>query len=117
MSNRHFSQPHPLSYLKTVLYIPRLTVIVPLLILTSGPIPGLAEESCSELLTNRCEVCHYNTRVCQKVQRKKGKSSWKRTVKNMVKQGAKLDKAEQKKLVDCLSKPTPEILEFCNIKK
>jgi len=78
---------------------------------------SFAEESCSELLTNRCEICHYNTRVCQKVKKKKGKSSWKRTIKNMVRQGAKLNTAEQKKLVVCLSKPTPEIMEFCNLKK
>ena len=85
-----------------------------LLTLTSTSVAG---ESCSELLTNRCETCHYNTRVCQKVKKKKGKGSWKRTIKNMVKQGAKLDKSEQKQLVDCLSKRTPEILEFCNLKK
>lgn len=78
---------------------------------------SIAEESCSELLTNRCETCHYNTRVCQKVTKKKGKGSWKRTIKNMVKQGAKLSNSEQKQLVACLSKRTPEILEFCNLKK
>jgi len=78
---------------------------------------SIAEESCTELLTNRCEACHYNTRVCQKVKKKKGKGSWKRTIKNMVRQGAKLNKSEQKQLVSCLGKRTPEILEFCNLKK
>jgi hypothetical protein len=105
----------PSSCLKAARYAAMSAVAATLLIL--NPSSGLAEESCPELLTNRCEVCHYTTRVCQKVQRKKGKSSWKRTVRNMVKQGAKLNKAEQKKLVACLSKPAPEIMEFCGIKK
>ena len=117
MNYSRFSFPQSPSYIKTAPHIFLFAIIAALLILLSYPLSGLAEESCTELLTNRCEACHYNTRVCQKVQKKKGKSSWKRTVKNMVKQGAKLDKAEQKKLVDCLSKPTPEVLEFCNIKK
>ena len=107
----------PSSFLKPAVHISLHAMIISLLTLTVVPTPGYAEESCPELLTNRCEKCHYNTRVCQKVQRKKGKSSWKRTVKNMVKQGAKLNKDEQKKLVSCLSKPTPEIMEFCGLKK
>ena len=84
---------------------------------TAVQVPAAPGETCSELLSNRCEACHYNTRVCQKVQQKKGKGSWRRTVKNMVKQGAKLSKDEQKILVDCLSKPAPEVLEYCDIKK
>jgi len=107
----------PSSHLKVVTHIFLSACIVTLMILTAGPSPALAEETCPELLTNRCEVCHYNTRVCGKVQKKKGKGSWKRTVKNMVRQGAKLNKEERKKLIDCLSTPTPEILEFCGIKK
>jgi hypothetical protein len=117
LNKKRLSPSFHTSSLKPAARIFLSAAITSLLTLTAVPSPGYAEESCSELLTNRCEVCHYFTRVCQKVQRKKGKSSWKRTVKNMVKQGAKLNKDEQKKLVTCLSKPTPEIMEFCGLKK
>ena len=87
--------------------------------------PAIAEESCTQLLTNRCETCHYMTRVCQKVERESSKKkwpggvegTWKRTMKNMVKQGAKLNKEEEKILVECLSRPTPEVLNICKLGK
>ncbi len=110
-------QPLSFSPLQAVGKIILFAGTISLLMLTTSPASVRAEESCPELLTNRCEKCHYVTRVCQKVERKKGKSSWKRTVRNMVRQGAKLNKAEQKKLATCLSKPSPEILEFCGLKK
>jgi hypothetical protein len=31
----------------------------------------------------------------------------------MIRQGAKLDEAEQDKLVDCLSEPAPEVRQLC----
>jgi len=92
-------------------------------LLLSSPVAG--QESCTQLLTKRCESCHYMTRVCQKVDRERNKKSWfggaegtwKRTVKNMVKQGAQLNKAEQQNLVKCLSKPAPEVLSLCKLDK
>ena len=89
----------------------------------SSPVAG--EESCIQLLTKRCETCHYMTRVCQKVDRERNKKSWfggsegtwKRTIKNMVKQGAQLNKAEEDILVDCLSTPTSEVLSLCKLNK
>lgn len=85
---------------------------------------GAAGESCTELLKNRCETCHYLTRVCLKVEQEQGSSSWfgssgswKRTVRNMVRQGAKVSNAEEKILVDCLSTPVPEVLDLCGLKK
>lgn len=75
--------------------------------------PGPAAETCTSLLQGRCESCHYLTRVCEKVAEKKGKWSWKRTVKNMVKQGAKLNDEERDLMVDCLSQPAPEVLKLC----
>lgn len=72
----------------------------------------LAEETCTSLVLTRCESCHYNTRICQKLG-KKSRSSWKRSVKNMVRYGAKLNKKEQKKLIRCLSKPSEEIVLMC----
>ena len=87
--------------------------------------PAVAGESCVQLLTTRCETCHYLTRVCQKVDKERNKKSWfggsagtwKRTMKNMVKQGAQLNKEEEEILVDCLSKPTPEVLNICKLGK
>ena len=79
--------------------------------------PAQAVENCTTLLTGRCETCHYLTRVCDKVAEDKGKWSWKRTVKNMVKQGAKLSDAEQDTLVNCLSQPAPEVVQLCDQKK
>ena len=86
--------------------------------------PVAAQESCVHLLTKRCEVCHYLTRVCQKVDKERNKKSWfggsegtwKRTIKNMVKQGAQLNDAEEKSLIECLSKPTTEVLGVCKLK-
>ena len=87
----------------------------------------LGQEECTQLLTKRCETCHYMTRVCQKVDKERNKKSWfggspgtgtwKRTIKNMVKQGAQLNKAEENILVECLSKPSPEVLSLCKLDK
>ena len=85
----------------------------------------LGQEDCTQLLTKRCETCHYMTRVCQKVDKERNKKSWfggsagtwKRTIKNMVKQGAQLNKAEENILVECLSKPSPEVLSLCKLDK
>jgi hypothetical protein len=79
--------------------------------------PVSAAEDCTALLTGRCETCHYMTRVCDKVAENKGKWSWKRTVKNMVRQGAKLNQAEQDALVACLSQPAPEVVKLCGQNK
>lgn len=89
------------------------------------PVSSSAEENCIQLLTTRCETCHYLTRVCQKVDKEQNKKSWfggaagtwKRTIKNMVKQGAKLNKEEENILVECLSKPTQEVLNVCKLNK
>lgn len=84
-----------------------------------------AGESCTELLQNRCEVCHYITRVCDRVKKDRTRSSWfggtagswKRIIKNMVRQGAKLDSDEEKQLVECLSTPAPEVSDICGLEK
>jgi len=71
-----------------------------------------ADEACANLITTRCEVCHYMTRICESLG-KKSKSSWKRTVGNMVLYGAQLNKDEQQELVDCLSGPSAAITDLC----
>ncbi len=90
--------------------------------------PASGESSCAELLVKRCNTCHYLNRICQKIAKERNKKSWfgrgkgsagtwKRTIKNMVKQGAQLNKAEEQVLVECLSNPAPELLNLCNIDK
>lgn len=82
-------------------------------------------KSCVPLLTERCETCHYLTRVCQKVDKERNKKSlfgspkgtWKRIIKNMVKQGAQLNNEEENILIECLSKPTQEVLDECKLNK
>ncbi|NOX80206.1 MAG: hypothetical protein GXP57_03825 [Deltaproteobacteria bacterium] len=74
---------------------------------------AFAAKNCTQLVTSRCEKCHYKTRICEKIQKRRGKGSWKRTIKNMVRHGAQLNAAEQKQLVYCLSTPTPEVLKLC----
>jgi len=64
------------------------------------------------MITTRCEVCHYQTRICESLG-KKNKGSWKRTVRNMVSYGAKLSRDEQLALVDCLSGQSADIVALC----
>jgi len=73
---------------------------------------AVAGEECANLITSRCEVCHYMTRICESLG-KKSKGSWRRTVGNMVSYGAQLNKEEQMSLVDCLSGPSADIKELC----
>ncbi len=69
-------------------------------------------DACADLLMERCTQCHYVTRVCQQLG-KKSKWRWKKTLKNMVRHGAKLSKAEQKKLVNCLFRQSSAIIATC----
>ena len=71
-----------------------------------------SDTDCLALLLNRCEECHYITRVCQKL-KTKSKRSWKRSLKVMVKRGLKVTPGETKTLVKCLSEPAPEVIEYC----
>jgi hypothetical protein len=56
---------------------------------------------CRSLLTDRCEKCHYSTRVCQALE-KKSLRKWKRTIERMIRYGAVLSPAEEALLTDCL---------------
>lgn len=79
--------------------------------------PAASLPGCGELVKSKCLACHLETRICRKVKKRRGKSSWKATIKSMVRHGAALNRAEQKKTVNCLRKPDSEILEFCGMKK
>lgn len=68
---------------------------------------------CAELLNSRCQVCHYKSRICQRLGNK-SKGEWQRTVKNMMRYGAKISEAEGKILAECLN-AAPVGAEFvCN---
>lgn len=94
--------------LKTLWIIP-----VVLLVLLLGFSPGNAGEDCGNLITDRCESCHYITRICQALGTK-SRSRWKRTITGMVRRGASLTEEEQKILIRCLSKPDPVVVRLCN---
>jgi len=74
------------------------------------------DNGCKSLMENTCLECHFETRICQKIQKNKGKRSWKRTIKSMVRHGAELNAGEQSTLVKCFVDRDPEILSFCGIK-
>jgi hypothetical protein len=82
----------------------------------SSPVAS-ANESCDSLMKSRCLSCHFETRICQKLKKNKGKRSWKRTIKSMVRHGAELTNEEQKILVQCFAKKDTEILSLCGMDK
>jgi len=79
--------------------------------------PCRAEETCELLVKNKCLSCHFETRICQKMKKKKGKSSWKRTMRSMVRHGAELSKGEQKTLVQCFTSRDAAVLSLCGLDK
>ncbi len=96
----------------TQLLLPTLFLIL------STPLAASAASgtSCVERVKSKCLECHHETRICQKINKDKGKGSWKRTLKSMIRNGAKVSKADQKLLVDCLRTPDAEIRELCPAK-
>ncbi len=86
-----------------------------LLVLISPAIAAPAN-SCKYLMENKCLDCHFETRICQKIAKNKGKRSWKRTIKSMIRHGAELTPDEQTTLVGCFIDRDPEILSFCGMK-
>ena len=93
----------------------KTTMPAALLFLSLTAVPIGAEEqpaTCTELMNERCTVCHYMTRVCQNLGNK-SERKWKKTVKTMMRRGAKLNKAEMNTLVDCLAGPAEEAEKTC----
>jgi hypothetical protein len=84
----------------------------PLTLLSFNPTNAMAENDCATLITERCETCHYKTRICQKLG-EKSKSAWKRTVKNMVSYGAQLNKDEINSLITCLDSRHKSVVSLC----
>jgi len=102
-----------------------LTVVLSCIFLSTLLLRAAPEEGCDEILKSRCTVCHYLTRVCQKLEKEQNKGlfgsvfagSWGRTIKNMVNQGAKLTETEQEKLTRCLDTSAPSVMKVCGLNK
>ena len=79
--------------------------------LLSPPPLVAVDEECADLIVNRCETCHYSTRICHVLGRK-SKQKWSRSVARMVRYGAKLSETEQKQLIECLfaAEPGDEVI-------
>ena len=73
-----------------------------LLLCLDGGVASAGNEQCAELINSRCLGCHYKSRICQTLGKKR-KWEWKSTVKNMIRLGAKLSAAETRTIIDCLS--------------
>ena len=71
-----------------------------LLVQTMVPVRA---ETCGDLVRAKCIRCHFETRICNKLKKKKGKSSWKRTIKSMMRHGTELSRTQQKALITCLA--------------
>ena len=99
-----------------VISLPALTILL-LQFFIFLPSTAASAPACAELVKSKCLSCHLETRICGKVKKRKGISSWKTTIKSMVRHGADLSKSEQKRLVACLKKPHIEVLELCGMKK
>lgn len=90
-------------------------IVIVVLLYLAGPMFAVAETKpeCAELLRNRCQSCHYLSRVCAQVG-KKSKRRWRATLKRMVtRRGAELTEEEQVFLLDCLVAPASDIVKEC----
>ncbi len=90
-----------------------LLALAPVLIASN---PANATATCSELVTLHCLSCHSETRICQKIDKKRGKRAWKRTIKAMIRHGANIDKSTRNELIECLGKKADSLPELCGTK-
>ena len=81
-------------------------------VLVLGSSSQAEELTCLERLEQKCTSCHYNTRICTKIE-KKNKRAWKSSVKRMLRYGLKLEKKEQDDIVDCLLELKKDSEKFC----
>ena len=93
-------------------------LIVLMLLILAAPACMAGEDkdkqptNCVTLLRERCEGCHYSTRVCQQLD-KKSKRAWPRSLKRMVAYGVKLTPAEQESILKCLQEPSTAVRDYC----
>lgn len=73
---------------------------------------GENQQQCLDLLLGKCRECHYMTRICQSLD-KKNKWKWRRTIRNMAKKGAEVTRAQEDRILDCLTDKAPDVVKFC----
>ena len=115
MSEQHTRRQHGKSLILAItFFLPCFgLLVIPEPALASGDAPL----TCAQLVDRRCVVCHFETRICQKLRKGKSKRSWKRTIRTMVRHGARLDSDEVDRLVSCLADGDPSVLDYCRIKR
>ncbi len=86
-----------------------------LFFLFTAPASAGQEKSCLELLKGRCLRCHYETRICRKLEKKASTRAWNGTIGAMIRHGAQVSKQEKKQLASCLGGRDREVQEFCNV--
>ena len=72
-----------------------------------------AEQDCPTLLRAQCASCHALTYICPKMAESRGSLYWKRTISDMVDEGAVLSGREQAVLVRCLSSRDARARALC----
>lgn len=67
---------------------------------------------CQYITDTYCTACHQESRVCQKLG-KKNLGQWNRTIKRMIKHGAKLNNNQKDALAECLANQSDSITRAC----
>lgn len=73
---------------------------------------GENKPQCINLLIDQCRQCHYLTRICQNLD-KKDRGRWKRTIRNMVDNGAEITREDEERILNCLVDKAPDVVGFC----
>jgi len=64
-------------------------------------IPARAAQDCTDQVLATCTSCHYQTRICDKLDQK-NRRDWQETLKRMLRYGLVLDETGQGRVLDCL---------------
>ena len=93
--------------------LPAIAALGFLLTLAAGVGTVSADPACLEQVAQHCTSCHYKTRICTKID-KKNNRAWQKTIKRMLRDGLKLEKAEQKAIAECLVALKENPQSFCD---
>ncbi|MDX9834843.1 MAG: hypothetical protein RBT36_06435 [Desulfobulbus sp.] len=94
--------------------------LVPATLLVLATLAGTvarAEKDCPTLLRAQCGACHALNHICPQMDQGRGSFYWKRTISDMVDEGAVLTGREQAVLVRCLSSRDARARAFCTTGK
>lgn len=85
-----------------------VTIAPPALLAT----PTLAAQDCSDQVRTSCTACHYQTRICEKLDNK-SRRDWRNTLNRMLRYGLVLDEAGQGRILDCLMALKSDHAKLC----